>query len=409
MKKCFLLLLLFFSMLLLAVGDAPNTSNSNNFQLLRNDSLFVAGNPIYIGFVSGTTNAKPKLFINHSYGKTLLDCNYYQKNYIFKIPEIYATKTGTISWHLINNSKTVSSGQFTIAPNDQTKTKLENYLGPRSILAGGSEFTMLVTVPTDKFDNPKSDKTTVFINHQFLDKLTLLELKTEHFITWYNIYSPLKSGKIFISSQCDKTATKEIETKVYPNNATNFQIFFTQDHSYADGNQITSFSTSIIKDKFNNMVSDGTLVSFIIKTKNNSVLKTFGNTINGIARAQILHPNHADIYAVSGYVTGLAQSNTLLLNFKSIINDFDYNFSNNNRTLTVGCLKSYMNQIVPDGVKVSVKVFHNNILINTLTEDTSKGFAVFNFDKAFYTKNNYVFEISTLGLTKKTTIINYEL
>ncbi len=409
MKKARNILFLLCALLLLAFGSTLISEKKVSFELVSKSKSFIAGKPIEFEFYCKSEKEKPQLFIIHSYGKTLLDPTFEKGNYIFKLPENYSKKTGDVSWFLINSNETKNSGTFEILANDATKTVIENYLGPRTILAGGKEFTMMVTVPTDSLDNPKKENTEVLLKHQFLQNVTNLNIKTKNFIAWYDIFSPIKSGKMLISSECDKIETKEIETEIYPNLATNFTINYSRNHEFADGNQITHFTTSVIKDQFGNTVSDGTLVSFIIKTKNNLILKTFGTTINGIASAQNLHPDHQEVYSVKGFITGMAESNSLVINYKPILSTFNYAFSNNNRTITVGPIKSFMNQLVPDGIKVILKIFNQNTLIATLQEDTSKGLATFLLQKDFYNAKNYHFEITTLGITKKTETKNYEL
>lgn len=407
MKKVIYIFLTINAILLLAFQTVMVSNKNTVFELVSLTKTFVAGNIVEMEFLSTSTTVTPQLFIIHSYGKTLLTGTIKKGKYVFKIPKIYSKKTGTVSWFLINGNEKVMNGTFKIIPNNKTETIIENYLGPRSILAGGNEFTMMVTVPTDRFDNPKQDNTNVILKHQFLQNINTLNLKTKDFIAWYDIFSPLKSGKLLVLTQCDTITTKEIETEIYPNIATNFTINFSRNHEFADGNQITNFTTSIIKDKYGNTVSDGTMVSFIIKTKNNLILKTFGATINGVANAKILHPDHPDIYTVKAYITGIAMSNSLVINFKPILSSFNYSFSNQNRTLTVGPIKSFMNQLVPDGIKVVVKVYQNDELRATLQEDSSKGIANFTFPKEFYTAKSYRYEISTLGVTKKTNTLNY--
>jgi len=407
MKKAIYILFSLSVLLLLAFGTAMVSNSKAIFALATKTKIFVAGNPIEVVFYSKSETEKPQLFIVHSYGKTVVESTFEKGNYVFKIPTNYAQKTGVVSWFLINGNEQQTNGSFEIIPNNQTQTIIENYLGPRSILAGGKEFSMMVTVPTDSFDNPKTENTPVILTHQFLQNISSTNLKTKDFIAWYNIYSPSKSGKLLVSSQCENTVTKEIETEVYPNIAEDFIIFFSRNHEFADGNQITNFTTSLIKDEFGNTVSDGTLVSFSVKTKKDLILKTFGTTINGIATAKILHPDHPDVYTVKGFVTGIAESNTIAIAYKPIIATFNYRFSDANRTLTVGPIKSFMNQLVPDGIKVVVCIYHDNKLVATLQEDSSKGLAKFSLPKDFYTKKTYRFEISTLGITQKTKQLDY--
>jgi hypothetical protein len=408
MKKTLSKIVLVTFLLLLAFGTVMNATKKDSFQLITKTKTFVAGSTVQIEFISNNTNSKPQLFVVHSYGKTVIEGENNNRKLRFTLPKLYSKKTGSVSWFLLNEEKNVLEGNFGIIPNDKTQTQIENYLGPRSILAGGAEFTMMVCVPTDAFDNPVADNTPAIIKSQFLNNITTTPEKTKDFIAWKNIYSSNTSGKIVVSTESKNSATKEIETEVYPNIATNFSINFKRNHDFADGNQITTLSTSIIKDQFKNIVSDGTLVSFIITTKNNAVLKTFGTTINGIATGQILHPDHPDVYLTKGYITGIAESNIISIDYKPIIATFNYAFSDKNRTLIVGPLKSFMNQLVPDGIKVVVKVFHNNKLESTLEEDSSKGLAKFQLSSDFYKERNYHFEITTLGITQNSETKNYE-
>lgn len=409
MKKMLYILGLLSALLFLAFGTALVSDEKVAFELLTKTSSFQAGEPIQLEFSSQSKTEKPALFLIHSYGKTLVEATLENGKYRFKIPMHYGRKTGVVSWFLINGSYKINSGTFEIIPNSKTKTQIENYLGPRSILAGGQEFTMMVTVPTDGFDNPVADNSKAIIKHQFLNTITETPETTKNFIAWKNIFSESKSGKLLVSTECNATASKEIETDVYPNIATNFSINYSRNHDFADGNQITTFTTSSIKDAFGNVVSDGTLVTFIITTKTKMLLKTFGTTINGIANAQLLHPDHAETYSVKGYVTGIAESNAITLAYKPMMQSFGYSFSNNNRKLVVGPLKSFMNQLVPDGIRVTVKVFHGTTLVTTLHEESSKGNATFKLSSDFYKEKEYRFEISTLGVTQTTETKHYDI
>jgi len=409
MRQFRYILILFALLLLFAFGPTLVSEKEASFALVSRSISFEAGDFIELEFSSTSISEKPQLFILHSYGKTLLDASIEKGNFLFKIPKNYCQKTGEVSWFLINKNKKCSSGHFEIQPNTKTKTQIENYLGPRSILAGGKEFSMMVTVPTDGFDNPVAENSKVIIKHQFLNTINETRESTKNFFAWKNIFSEKKSGKLLVSTECNSTATKEIETEVYPNIATNFTITAARNHDFADGNQITIFTTSIIKDQFGNVVSDGTMVTFIITTKNKISLKTFGTTIGGIATARLLHPDHAETYNSKAFITGIADSNNLRLEYKPLIKSFGFYFRDHNRTLIVGPLKSFMNQLVPDGIRVKVAVYHKANLVTILQEETSKGNAAFQFSSDFYKEKNYRFEISTLGVTKTTEIKNYDV
>jgi len=409
MKKITTILLLLGAFLLVGFKISLVLDAEGTFELITPIKPYNAGTKIQLTFSSTLKEANPQLFVIHSYGKTVLESKKEKERHVFEIPGIYAKKTGVISWFLIDKNEVHKSGKFEIIPNEQTESFLENYLGPRSIRAGNEEYTMLVVVPTDSFDNPQRDSTKVITKYQFLQDEQVEELTTTNFIAWHNIHSPLESGKLLVSTECNNTISKEIETEIYPNIASNFTIDYHRNHEYADGNQITSIKTSVIKDEYENIISDGTLVVFTVTTKNNMLLKTFGTTIRGIARSEVLHPDKEDIYKVKGFIAGIAESSNLLkIQYKPIIDDFDYSFSDEYRKIKIGPIKSFMGQLIPNGIKVVVKIIHQGKLIATLQQDAYNGFTTFNLPADFYMAKSYQFEITTLGITKETETIYYD-
>lgn len=397
-------IIIFLSMVLILLSAnilEEKPTSKNTFTCITTQQNFIAGEGISLEFKGNFIN-KPQLYIIHSLGRVLLDGTFKNDKIVYNFPKIYSNKSGFVSWFLIENSEEKLKGNFQIVPNDHTKTNLESYLGPPSTLAGDQHYVMFVTIPTDNLDNPKLENTDVAIKHQFLNDISTDKIKSKDFIAWKNIYAPTKSGIVLISASCNDALTKEFDAVIYPSIATDFTISYKRNHEYADGNQITKLSTSILKDKFGNIVSDGTMVTFIIKNKQNAKLKTFGTSIEGIATGQILHPEQENNYAVTAFVNGISKSNTLQIAYKSINPTIAFSFSKDNRTITVGPIKSFMNQLVPDGVKVNLKIFHDNKLIEILSENSSRGKAEFYLSPEFYKEKEYQFEIETLGKTIKT-------
>jgi hypothetical protein len=401
------IMIVFLFVFLLAFQQKANKKTLTFVTLLTKDTLFEAGNPVTIRFKTNL-DTTTTLFCIHSYSKILVAPKSSKGELSFEMPRFFSNKTGLVSWYLIQSGKKIKQGNFNIVPNNKSLTRVENYLGPRSILAGTTEFTMLVAVPTDDFDNPKPDGTPILVKYQFFDSIVKNQKETKNFIAWEKIYSYKQAGNLLVSSECATIATKEVETIVYPNNATNFKITTNRNSNFADGNQILTINTNVIKDTFDNVVSDGTFVTFLLTNKNNVVLKTFGKTIRGVAEGQILHPDHPDTYRIKAYVVGIAQSDSISCTFQAAINNYPYQFFNRYRKLIVGPIKSFMNQLVPNGIKVTVKVYENGKLKTTLKEYTSKGRAIFEFSKDFYPDSKYQFEINALGITQRTKTIYYE-
>lgn len=372
----------------------------DNFKLLTKTTAFEAGDTIVLEF-STDNNTKPLLYISHSFGSTLIKGTTDNNTLNYKIPKSISSKIGSVSWKLLSGKQPLS-GQFTIQSKQQVSS-LETYLGPPSIQAGEDDFTMLVIIPTDVYDNPLADSTTVNIKHQFLQQETTTPVYIKNRISYKNIYSTTQSGRMLISSEALGFNSKEYTANILPAIPTNFKISSESHHDYADGNQITTFSTSIITDKHGNRVSDGTYVGFFITNTNHSILKTSGTTINGIARAKMIHPNHEDKWTVKAFIEGMAESNNIELVFKPVISDFEIAFSKNNRTLTIGPLKSFMGQMIPDGLDVSVSIYKDNNNIKTLTKSSFEGYATFKLDTNNFPNNNYTLKVKVAGIEKKYT------
>ncbi len=409
MKKSFYISVLLVGIILISAFSLEVfQKEKSEFSLITTEQSFTAGTAIDLSFSSSKSTKKlPVLVLNHSYGITIVEAESKPNMITFKIPIVFSKKTGILNWILAFEGSSILKSRIEITPNLATITVLESYLGPPSIQAGNRDYSMLVVIPTDLFDNPLPENTSVKINEQFLETISTSEEKTNDFIAWKNIYSKERSGDILVSSTCNGTNSKELTTMIYPSNATNFTINFKRNHSFADGNQLTQLITSSIKDEFGNIISDGTFVEFIISNEKNQLLKTSASTINGIANAKILHPDYPTTWKVKAYISGLAESNKLNISYKPVLSNFNVKFSKNNSEISVGPLQSFMNQIIPDGALVKLHIYQAEKLIETKTATSFKGMVNFNLSPDFYTKNNYNFIIETLGISKKIETINY--
>ena len=316
----------------------------------------------------------------------------------YSIPVSISNKIGVVNWKLFHD-KTSQSGKFIINPKQEV-AKMETYIGPPSIEAGGTDYTMLVVIPTDSLDNPLTENTLVNAKHQFLATEQNDQIFTKNLIAYRNLFSKKESGRMLVSSESSGTNSKEFTINVFPAIPTDFTISAKRPHEYADGNQITTFSTSVIKDKHNNPVSDGTYVTLFITNNKGNILKTSGTTIKGVATSKMIHPDFEDSWQVKAYIDGMAESNTIILNYKKVITDFNVIFSKNNRVITVGPLQSFMKQVIPDGLQVNLQIYKDNKLIKTYTKTSFVGFANFNLKSSIFNNDSYKLLVKTAGIEK---------
>ncbi|WP_095073085.1 hypothetical protein [Tenacibaculum jejuense] len=364
---------------------------------LSKKTTVLAGESVKLEFSASDDNIQ--LFCTSSYSTVILTPKRVDKIYQFDLPKHLTNKRGDIVWNVIHQNKTLLTGNITVLPSKE-KTIMESYAGPPSIVAGGEDYFMLTVCPTDEYDNPLLDDTNVLINYQFDSKIVSSNEKIKNLTAWKTIFSYEKSGRFLVNSECNGVSSKEITTEVYPNNAVRFKITSSRYHDYADGNQIASFKTSVIKDSYGNIVSDGTHVVFVTKNISGDLLTSYGNTIAGVATGKMLHPDRKESWKTFAYVDGIAESDTLNIKFKELFTDFQVKFSEDNREITVGPIKSFMNQLIPDGFVTKLNIYQKDTLLEIKEVPTRKGYAKFYLHPDFYIENSYGLKIETGGITK---------
>ncbi|TPN86918.1 hypothetical protein [Aquimarina algicola] len=357
---------------------------------------FVAGKEVVLDFRL-SKKVTTRLFIHSSFGSTLLMSSTGR----FILPTSISEKKGIISYTLFLGTKKLAKGEIIIEPNLKTPLQLESYVGPPSIIAGGKDYTMQVVIAKDGYDNPLPDSTAIWLKHQFLNIEKEETVLSKDMIGWQNRFSYDQSGRLLLSSQVNAKISKEFSVEVFPSLPEDFEINSIRKHNYADGNQIVELMTSVLKDQYGNIISDGTWVTYNVIDAKGALLKTQGSTVNGVAVAKILHPDHKDTWKIKAYVPGIAESNTITIAFEPVIEDYPIEFRMQNREIVVGPLSSFMNQLIPNGALVEVKIINENHQIETLTKSTFEGKAKFVLKKEFYPSGIYDIHIKALGVHKE--------
>ncbi len=96
----------------------------------------------------------------------------------------------------------------------------------------------------------------------------------------------------------------------------------------------------------------------------------------------------------------MSESNSITLSYKQVIKSFDIIFSKDNRTITVGPLISFMDQMIPDGLQVNLTIFQNNQKTETIYKTSKNGLVTFLLKQGLYKNGIYNFKVQTAGITK---------
>ncbi|WP_425236467.1 hypothetical protein [Ulvibacterium sp.] len=401
------LYILVFLVLWLGCGkaDTENTHHPVSYERIPLKSVFSAGDNIEVRFKGNVTDST-HLVLSNTWGSTVLSPTWKDTELTFRFPKAFQQRAGSCHWALVYNGTIYDKGEISIRPNPAKGTLMESYLGPQSIIAGKTDFSMFVTSPTDIYDNPLSDSTEITYNYHYGDIVQSSPVLSRNLIAWKNIHSTEKSGRILVTASCNDSHSKELSTLVNPANPIDFQIAYERTHPYADGNQIITFSTDVIQDEFGNIESDGTLVSFSITNTKGMVLQTAGTTINGVAEARLLHPTEAETWKVTAYITGAAKSNTITLDFEAALKDFKLSLSENGRILKIEEMQSFMGQWIPDGMPITLRLEDENKALFDSKRTTSRlGKAQFTMSEDFYPNGSYTITIEAAGMIKRKNVL----
>ncbi len=404
MKHITYILLLVFMIQGCTRAKVEHTSDNSPISLTTAQESFVAGQVIVLKFEAAKSKG-PLLVITNALGTSIIEPVLNEGGIEFHIPYQFTQKAGLCKWQLVRNGKIELSGKLHIIPDTVDGRNIETYLGPRSITAGDRDFTMLVVAPTDRYDNPLVDETPVTVKQQFEGRIAEENIKINNLMAWTNIGAPQKSGRILATASVDNSYSKELTTIVYPANATDFTIDYQREHSYADGNQSISFSTSNITDQYGNKVSDGTLVTFMVENGAGALLQTTGTTIDGVAKAKLLHPSQKDTWSITAFITGAAKSSSIAVDFESAVTDYLVSYDNDKRSITVGPIKSFMGQQIPDGLDIQTSIYNTqNALLETKHTTSKHGYGEFFLSPDYFLKGKYRIEVETAGINQSQTL-----
>lgn len=327
-----------------------STSSDSQFfyQFNLPDSLY-AGSKLSIKLPKNTPDCQ--LLLNSSWGTWWLNLS---KNE-FNIPDSLMMQSGLLDLSLFCNKNLIAETQIFIKPL-QAYEPLETFMGSKSITAdGGEHWAMITAIPTDKFINPVNDNTPVHFGFKRPNGTSeAYDIPTKNLISYKKIYSQQKIGKTIVTIKAANAAGKEKEVLEIPGYPTSFNIEYDELYLYADARQYFKLKTSIIKDKFENIVNNGTLVSINIKDTDGSHRQFTSYTIGGIARLMIQNPKKAGTMQISANIYGDVVSNQLSIQFEEAIKDFKVSYNKQTEELKIGPLVGAMNQYVPDGAEVEV-------------------------------------------------------
>lgn len=257
-----------------------------------------------------------KLCIFNDYGNTVLSpTKSGDDNFLFSIPSQFARISGISRYTLTNYGHIVESGKLLIKPKSHT-VLLETYCGPPYVVASETDFSMLVVIPNDEYDNPN---TTGYFSAEYNNDIEFTTyIPNGELLAFNKIFSRTKKGKILTKAFTDSVQSKTLDLSILANNPEDFTISYSRNTPYADGKELTTLKTSLLKDIYGNIIENGTMINFYLTTADSTHLKVYGKVTNGIATADFVHPTEEMEYTVQAFIENFAASDTLKIKYKKV-------------------------------------------------------------------------------------------
>lgn len=362
---------LLFIILLLTINQlavAQKAMMTNNDQRIAGDNSFVC----FQTETNAYQDQRLRLVVFHNFGittylKKAKDCLVG-----FNLPELLTDQSGEFSLRLYDDIGLIAQDRLLISADTTQIPLLDALCGPKQILTGGEDHTALVSTTLDSLDNPWPKGTPTRFNYVFKDIIKTATKNSKPLYTYQKFYSDNQSGNAVISVQSQEGTHKEFDLTLYPNFPLDFSLTPDRDHYYADGKQVTEISTTRIVDRFGNVTPDGTIVNFIIESKDHPFQSGIGRTINGVATLKIPAPLSPVIWNVSAQINQFAKSDRVTIDYQKAIAPFSVKESLST-TIAVGPIKSFIGQLVPDHTRVDLHVFQNEELHQIITAYTKNG------------------------------------
>lgn len=259
-------------------------------------------------------------------------------------------------------------------------------VGPRAIVAGGEQWTMVVATPRDALDNPVAEGSHVTVRAQHpvapdaapATGVETMSISTQNLIAWTRIHSRNQAGPLHIAVNSDFGHSPERVIIVTPSLPMPFQLLADKTSAPADGRQLVHISSSQIRDRFGNVLPDGTS-TLLLATMTAQDRRTLpAMTIDGRIYTTIQAPSQPGVMQLQGWIAGVA-SEPLPLTFGAgpavqPIGVVTKKIAEGMQVIA-GPLVGDLGQFIPDGADVTFTITAPDGLLEEVIAPADYGYA----------------------------------
>lgn len=387
-------------LLLLACNDKQeNTSlafESSNLNSSKTDTLQV-GTKIQLDITKLEQNNTYTIICKNSLNNTIKTFTKKEGQNFLDLPKEISYKKGLLWVEIFKDQNKIFEKKYYLLPQSKVQN-LENYFGQKFMDLDISPNPQIISLLLDKYDNTTSPEFPIIYTLNQEKNTKVLEIKNPQNICIYDDTDVKKTGEKSVSIHYQNIFSEEEIYYITSGFAENFMINAELENNLADGNSLYTLKTNVIKDKYGNILEDGSVVSFTIKNNftNYSIEAT---TINGIAETRILHPEKSQKIQISANCKPYAKSNTIDLNFNTAIQKLPYQQTKNG--IHIGPIATILGNYVAENTPVFIEVqnVQNSSKICYEVRSTN-GFANFTWPPNLKA-GEYMVKLSCLGFIEK--------
>jgi hypothetical protein len=291
-----------------------------------------------------------------------------------------ATQQAGISLVTAQAGQAYGEAYVTIAPSEAIEP-IYTFVGPSNIPINSNQSADIVVLAFDRYGNVVADGSNGTVTIQRPNgSLTISPIVTSHLIAQLQVTSGTVTGNDSIAATIGNAtgaATSLTETSGQP---TAFTLTASPTILPADGNSQITIKTSVIRDRFGNMLSDGTLVTFTLTEEDGTRITATSYTLSGIAQIAIQAPKQAGKLQIIGSIYGLETTPiAITLTAGPAVGNIPINITLDPNlgtiTLNVGPIISALGGFIADGLPVACTVTDNIGRTIAMTGHTYNGLA----------------------------------
>ncbi|MDH3243053.1 MAG: hypothetical protein OEM26_00435 [Saprospiraceae bacterium] len=324
------------------------------------------------------------------------------KDTILEISPFLTGNAGQKHLYLTHSGEPIDHQSIMIQPGPPSNY-IESYLGPKTILFASKESSMLVMIPTDQYLNPVSKGTEVTVKEESGESDQQLSYTTRHGYAAHLINSSEHAGRRIFGGFTTNAGTIQQDLLVQSGWPVSFQLVADEYFPFADGRSVTKFSSEVLVDRGDNPIKDGTLINLSVYEGELLIGHFTGKTVNGRVSFHVLNPGHPCLRTYIALSTSGQKSNPISINYDEYQIRLVVRYNQDLKGIHVGPVQGNLGQLVPEGTRVTLEIFGNEIL-EIVEEELIKGEVFFSISKYMLPSGSYTATVSVLGVNEMITL-----